>query len=158
PTPYPFSQPNPSSTGEGVGEGSWGNVPEPLRRSIEEHQRAFAGLYDACVPIDLTKPEDGFPDPTYGGEALKQTLLRFLPGAYRQTLLRLKDATDALKDAHLRHAVPVILGYSSLAATAGALPIPFIDLVLLPGIQSRMVTHLARLYGQPMTAERFKEV
>jgi len=37
-------------------------------------------------------------------------------------------------------------------------PIPFVDLLILPGIQSRMVTHLAKMYGQPMTAERFKEV
>ena len=35
---------------------------------------------------------------------------------------------------------------------------PFVDLVILPGIQSRMVHHLAKLYGQPMSAERFKEV
>ncbi|MDB5311389.1 MAG: hypothetical protein JWO38_5591 [Gemmataceae bacterium] len=151
PTPYPFAPllengPVPA------------DVPEPLRRSIDEHRRAFEGLFDACVPIDLTRPEDGFPDPNYGGEYLKQALLKALPGAYRQTLLRLKEATDALKDIHLRHAVPVILGYSSMAATAGAVPIPFVDLFILPGIQSRMVTHLAQLYGQPMTAGRFKEV
>src|SRR5262249_10589581 len=77
-------------------------VPEPLRRCIDEHRRAFAGLFDVCVPIDLTKPEDGFTDPDYGGEALKGALLRSLPGAYRQTLLRLKEATEALKDVHLR--------------------------------------------------------
>src|SRR5204863_4975771 len=28
----------------------------------------------------------------------------------------------------------------------------------LPGLQTRMVTHLAKLYGQPMDAERFKQV
>jgi len=146
PTPYPFSDDAPS------------NVPEPLLRSIEEHKRAFAGLFDRCVPIDLTKADDGFPDPHYGGPALKRALLEALPGAYRQTLLRLKDATDALKDIHLRHALPIIVAYSSMAASAGAIPVPFVDLVILPGIQSRMVHHLAKLYGQPMTAERFKEV
>jgi len=171
PTPYPFQEPNPPSPfptreggespspfGLGVGEGSIATVPEPLRRCIDEHKRAFAGLFDVCVPIDLTKPEDGFPDPNYGGEALKDTLLNVLPGAYRQTLLRLKEATEELKDVHLRHAVPVIIGYSSMAATAGAIPIPFVDLFLLPGIQAKMVNHLAKTYGQPMTAERFKEL
>lgn len=151
PTPYPFDK-------SGVTGHEIPAVPEPLRRCIEEHRRAFAGLYDLCVPIDLTRPEDGFPDPAYGGPALKQALLDVLPAAYRQTLLRLAEATDALKDVHLRHAVPVILGYASLAASAGAVPIPFVDLLIIPGIQSRMVTHLAALYGQPMTAERFKEV
>lgn len=146
PVPYPF-------------EASAGSpVPEALQRSIDEHKRAFAGLFDACVPIDLTKPEDGFADPHYGGPALKRALLEALPAAYRQTLLRLKDATEALKDIHLRHALPIIVAYSSMTASAGAMPIPFADLVILPGIQSRMVHHLAKLYGQPMTAERFKEV
>jgi uncharacterized protein (DUF697 family)/predicted GTPase len=154
PTPYPFEELAAKGPEFAISE----SVPEPLRRSIDEHRRAFAGLFDACVPIDLTRAEDGFPDPNYGGEALKETLIRFLPAAQRQTLLRLKEATDALKDVHLRHALPLILGYSSLAATAGAVPIPFIDLFLLPGIQGRMVTHLATLYGQPITGERFKEV
>ncbi|HJZ59314.1 MAG TPA: DUF697 domain-containing protein, partial [Gemmataceae bacterium] len=131
---------------------------DDLRRCIEEHARAFEGLYDALVPIDLTRPEDQFPDPNYGGEELKATLLRLLPGAYRQTLLRLKDATEALKDIHLRHAIPVILGYSTMAATAGGIPIPFVDMAIIPGIQARMAVHLAQLYGQPMTGERFKEI
>ena len=154
PTPYPFLD---LASGERDAP-LLHSIPEPLRRSIDEHRRAFAGLFDHCVPIDLTKPDDGFPEPSYGGEALKQALLDALPGAYRQTLLRLKDATDTLKDVHLRHALPIIVAYSSMAASAGALPVPFIDLVLLPGIQGRMVSHLAKLYGQPMTAERFKEV
>lgn len=154
PTPYPFQD---LASGERDAPLPH-SIPEPLRRSIDEHRRAFAGLFDHCVPIDLTKPDDGFPEPSYGGDALKQALLDALPGAYRQTLLRLKDATDTLKDVHLRHALPIIVAYSSMAASAGALPVPFIDLVLLPGIQGRMVSHLAKLYGQPMTAERFKEV
>jgi uncharacterized protein (DUF697 family) len=134
------------------------SIPEPLRQCIDEHRRAFAGLFDVCVPIDLTKPEDGFAEPNYGGDQLKQTLLDLLPAAYRQTLLRLKEATDVLKGAHLRHAMPIIIGYTSMAGTAGAIPLPFVDLVLLPGIQARMAHHLAGIYGQPMSAERLKEL
>jgi uncharacterized protein (DUF697 family) len=115
-------------------------------------------LFDALVPIDLTKPEDDFPDPDYGGEALKETLLNMLPGAYRQTLLRLKEATDTLKDVHLRHAEPVILGYATMAGTAGAVPIPFVDMLVIPGIQARMAQHLAGVYGQPMNQQRFREI
>jgi uncharacterized protein (DUF697 family) len=54
--------------------------------------------------------------------------------------------------------MPHILGYSLMAATAGAVPIPFVDLILLSGIQTRMVYHLAELYGQPMTGKRFIEI
>ncbi|MBY0456821.1 MAG: GTP-binding DUF697 domain-containing protein [Gemmataceae bacterium] len=161
PEPYPFRfDKDAAGAGEdpvGVGPPS-AEVTENLRRCIDEHRRAFAGLFDVCVPVDLTRPEDGFPDPDYGGPALKQALLNVLPGAYRQTLLRLKDATDALKDAHQRHAEPIILGYTSLAGTAGAVPLPFADLVVLPGIQARMAYHLARIYGQPMTPERLREL
>jgi uncharacterized protein (DUF697 family)/predicted GTPase len=146
PQPYPFidvpgSHPNPDMT-----------------RLIGEHIRAFGDLVDDVVPIDLTRLEEGYADPSYGGDHLKETLLRVLPAAYRQTLARLDDATGTLKDIHLRHAMPVIVGYASLAASAGAVPIPFVDLVMIPGIQARMVFHLAKVYGQPMDANRFLEL
>lgn len=153
PAPYPFA-PIAEAPHAPVPDA----VPQPLRECIDEHRRAFAGLFDHCVAMDLTKPDDGFPDPDYGGEQLKRVLLNVLPGAYRQTLLRLKEATDALKGVHLRHAMPVVLGYTSVAGTAGAVPIPFVDLVILPGIQARMAYQLAAIYGQPMSAERLKEL
>ncbi len=153
PEPYPFGAMT-ADPNAPVPEG----VPEHLRECIEEHKRAFVGLFDLCVPVDLTKSEDGFAEPNYGGESLKQALLKVLPSAYRQTLLRLKDATDALKDAHQRHAEPIILGYTSLAGTAGAVPVPFADMVLLPGIQVRMAHHIGQIYGQPMTPERLREL
>jgi uncharacterized protein (DUF697 family) len=146
--PYPFSaSPLPQD-----------NLPEALLASIAEQRRRFEGLVDQVVPIDLTPPTEGFNDPNYGGEFLKQTLLDALPGAYRQTLLALDEATHELQDLYAQHALPHILGYSSLAATAGAIPIPWVDLFIIPGIQTRMVYHLAKLYGQPLTANRFMEL
>ncbi len=133
-------------------------VPENLLRSISEHQRRFGDLVDEIVPIDLTKPDEGFEQPNYGGEHLKETILRRLPDIYRQTLLALDRVTGELRDAMLAQAMPIILGYSYLAAAAGAIPIPFIDLFILPGIQLKMVTELAKLHGQSMTAERFREL
>jgi uncharacterized protein (DUF697 family) len=50
------------------------------------------------------------------------------------------------------------MAYSTLAASAGAVPLPVVDLVLVSAIQSRMVYHLAEVYGQPLTARRFLEV
>ncbi len=81
-----------------------------------------------------------------------------LPDALRQTLLSLDEARGELQDWYSRQALPHILGYSTLAATAAALPIPFVDIVLLAGIQSHMVYDLARLYGQPLTGRRFMEM
>jgi uncharacterized protein (DUF697 family) len=133
-------------------------APEELLRSLAEQRRRYAGLVDHVVPVDLTRPEEGFAEPNYGGDALKEVLLAVLPQAYRQTLLTLDAATRELKDLHARRALPHILGYSALAAAAGAFPIPMVDLLILPSIQSRMVYHLAQLYGQPLSAARFKEL
>jgi uncharacterized protein (DUF697 family)/predicted GTPase len=133
-------------------------VPEDLRRSLAEQRRRFGELVDHVVPIDLTPPEEGFDQPNFGGDQLRQALLDALPGAYRQTLATLDEATCELKDLYARHAVPIILGYSSLAATAGAIPIPWVDLFILPGIQTQMIRHLAQYYGQPLSAGRFLEL
>jgi uncharacterized protein (DUF697 family) len=125
---------------------------------LAEHQERFRGLVDRVIPIDLTRPEEGFTVPDYGGEQLKQVLLEVLPHAYRQTLLTLDKSTRELQDLVARRVMPHISGYSTLAATAGAIPIPWLDLLIIPGIQTRMIYHLARLYGQPLTASRFLEL
>jgi uncharacterized protein (DUF697 family) len=149
PQPYPFA----------------GEVTAPadprlanVQTLLAEQQKLFAGLFDVCVPIDFTHPDDGYEDPTYGSELFRTTLVGRLPDAYRESLLRTTELTTALKDLHLEHARPIILGYSSLAATAGSLPIPLVDLILLPAIQTRMVYHLGKLYGQELGAVRFLEL
>lgn len=147
PQPYPF---------EGNGESS--TVPDDLTRSLAEQRRRFEGLYDQVVPIDFTRPLDGFADPNYGGDRFKQVVLDLLPLAYRRSLVTLDETTRELQDLFARRALPHIAGYSSLAATAGAIPIPWVDLLILPGIQTRMIYHLAQLYGQPLTGARFLEL
>jgi len=136
-------------------------APDPyakLHRSLDEQRARFEGLVDYVVPLDLTPPVEGFNDPNFGGPFLKETLLRALPAGYRQTLLTLDEATHELQDLYAAHALPHIIGYASMAASAGAIPLPFVDLVLIPGIQTRMIYHLAQLYGQPLTGQRFLEL
>jgi uncharacterized protein (DUF697 family) len=127
-------------------------------RSLDEQRRRFRELADRVVAVDLTPVEEGFADPDYGGPRLRAVLLEVLPGALRQTLLSLDEARRELQELFARQALPHILGYSTLAASAGAVPIPVVDLVLLSGIQSRMIYDLARLYGQPLTGQRFVEI
>jgi len=110
------------------------------------------------VPLDLTQPAEGFTDTHYGGDQFKRILLAALPEVYRHTLLTLDEATKDLKELYARQALPYIVAYSSMAATAGAFPIPWVDLIVLPGIQSRMIQRLAQLYGQPLTGDRFVEI
>jgi uncharacterized protein (DUF697 family) len=85
-------------------------------------------------------------------------LIESLPAAHRQTLITLDRATRELQDLYARHALPHIVAYSSMAATAGAIPIPWVDLFIIPGIQTRMIYHLAEYYGQPLSATRFLEL
>jgi uncharacterized protein (DUF697 family) len=161
--PYPFSE-GLNTVARGPADGpppERSDVPLPhasLLSTLDEQQRRFEGLVDYVVPLDLTPREEGFNDPCYGGNRLKQVLIEALPAAYRHTLVSLDTATRELKDLYARHALPHILGYSSLAASAGAIPIPWVDLLLIPGIQTRMIYHLADFYGQPLSGRRFLEL
>jgi uncharacterized protein (DUF697 family) len=128
-----------------------------LSRSINLQIERFGGLHDYVVPLDFTPADEGFNDPAFGGPRLTEVLFRALPEAYRQTFMNLETTTHALQDYYERLALPYILGFSGVAATAGAIPLPWIDLLLLPGIQTRMIYKLAALYGQPLSGPRFLE-
>jgi uncharacterized protein (DUF697 family) len=144
PQPYPFDRLELSD-----------RVADALRRSIDEQTRQFRSLVDTVVPLDLTPAEEGFHEPNYGGPRLRAVLLEALPAAYRQTLATLEEAIQELQDLYARPALSHILGYSTLAATAGAISVPFVNLLVLPLIQKRMIYHLAEYFGQPLDAERF---
>jgi uncharacterized protein (DUF697 family) len=148
PSPYPY---------QGI-ETAPDAIPEGLRRSLEEQRRRFDKLVDVVIPVDLTPADEGFQEPEYGGPQLRQALLDQLPAAYRQSLLTLDASTSELQDFHEKMALPHIIGYSALAASAGAIPIPWVDLLILPGIQAKMMQQLAQIYGQDLNAARFMEL
>lgn len=133
-------------------------LPAGLLESLAEQKRRFEGLVDHVVAIDFTPPEEGFRDPNYGGARLRQVLLDVLPAAQAQTLRTLEVAQEELQDLFAEKATPTIVAYSTLAATAGAVPFPVVDLVLLSAVQTRMMYDLAQLYGQELTTRRLAEV
>ena len=128
-----------------------------VRRLLDEQRKKFHGLVDAVVPIDLTRAEEGYEDATYGGQHLRDTLLKFLPDAYRQSLLKLDEDMNELREMLLNRAFPSILRTATLAGTAGAVPVPLVDIPIVAALQSRLVYKLANLYGQPHQAQRFLE-
>lgn len=128
------------------------SLPE-LQRSLVEQHRRFEGLVDRIVPIDLTRPEDGFAQPEFGGKRLEDTLIDVLPAACRQALLHLDDIRNSLQDLTERRAMPKIIGYSSMAATAAATPLPWVDIPVVMGLQTRLIYVLADLYDQKMNAD-----
>ena len=129
-----------------------------LIRSLEAQRQRFAGLVDHVVPVDLTRPEEGFAEANYGGQALHDILHRLLPSAQEQTLRVLEEGLTELKELHASRAMPTIIGYSVLAGTAGAIPVPFLSLLLLPGIHRRMLRAIANEYGRALSVEKFMEV
>ncbi|MCH5375009.1 MAG: GTP-binding DUF697 domain-containing protein [Planctomycetes bacterium] len=134
------------------------NLPEELRRSLRRQHERFAGLVDRVVPVDLTRPEEGFDDPEFGGKRLRTILLEVLPAAYRQTLLVLEDSMQSLDELKERRAMPYVISYSIMAATAAAVPLPWVDIPVVTALQAHLIYRLARQYDQPMGARRFMEM
>jgi uncharacterized protein (DUF697 family)/predicted GTPase len=128
------------------------SIPEDLRRALEAHYARFDGLFDRAVPIDLTPASDGFAVSEFGGQRLKQAILDLLPNAYRQTLLRMEQLSAELEKMHHEEALPLILAHSLLAATAAAVPVPWVDIPVLVAIQSHLTWRLARINQQPLDA------
>jgi uncharacterized protein (DUF697 family)/predicted GTPase len=131
---------------------------EEVKTLVERQKQDFAGLFDDLVLVDFTKPVEGYTEPNYGLDALQAKLLILLPGAYKETLRNLTDAQTQFRDRRYQQAVPVLVGYSTLAATAGAFPIPFVDLLMLPAIQTKMIHALAQRSGNPQASTRFLEL
>ena len=130
-------------------------VPAELKSSLQRQLERFDGLFDRAVPIDLTRPEEGFAEPNFGGQRLKSTLLEMLPAAHRQTLLSLDEAMKTLKDLNERRAMPQVIGHCTLAATAAAVPIPWVDIPFVFAVQAHLVYRLASIYGQSVNAASF---
>ena len=76
-----------------------------------------------------------------------------LPKAYRQTIWQLDEVRGSLQDLTEKQALPLIVSYSSLATAAAAAPVPWIDIPIVMGLQTRMVYLLADLYGQKLQGE-----
>jgi uncharacterized protein (DUF697 family) len=134
------------------------SLPEDLGRCLQAHYERFDGLFDRAVPIDLTPADEGFATPDFGGERLKQAILDLLPTAYRQTLLQMDPLREALSEMHQQRSEPIILAHSVLAASAAAVPIPWIDLPLVMAIQSNLVHRLAKINDQHLDAATIAQV
>lgn len=147
PQPDPFAVLDPSAVPDPSAVSAPGDLPRDLQRSLAAQQQRFAGLVDQIVPLDLTQPEDGFVPPDFGGPRLKRALVDMLPAAYRQTLLTLLDAMASLRDLNDRRALPLVIGHSMLAATAAAVPVPWLDIPVVAAIQSHLMYRLASVYG-----------
>lgn len=134
------------------------SLPDDLRRSLALQYERFQGLIDRAVPIDLTPADEGFVPPDFGGERLKRAIVDALPAAYRQVLLQFDRLKVSHEEMQRGRAMPMILGTSTLAATAAAIPVPWIDIPVVLGLQSHLVYKLANLHRQPIDGKTIAKV
>lgn len=134
------------------------HLPDNLRRSLEFQYEQFAGLYDRAVPIDITPIYEGFEQPFFGGDRLKRAIVDSLPAAYRHQIVQMDEVLDPLADLVRRRTMPTILATSSLAATAAAAPLPWVDIPVVMGLQSHLIYKLARIHDQPIDGKTIAKI
>jgi uncharacterized protein (DUF697 family) len=123
---------------------------ENLRRALAAQRERWKEVADKMVAIDLTPPEEDFDEPEWGGDRLKRAILELLPAAYRHTLLEMDKVSGALRGSHDRRANRLILAHSAFAASAAAVPVPWVDIPVVMGVQSYLAHRLAELNGQTL--------
>ncbi|AGA33512.1 hypothetical protein TVNIR_1851 [Thioalkalivibrio nitratireducens DSM 14787] len=119
---------------------------ENLRRALQTQAAAFADLPGqgefVAVPVDLTRPEEGFTDPEYGLGALVAALDRVCAQA-RAGMLR--ELAAAARASRMGQVHPHLLGYATAAGITDLVPV--VGLVTVPTLQGKMLHSLASLYG-----------
>ncbi|QDT31646.1 GTPase family protein [Thalassoglobus polymorphus] len=134
------------------------NINPNLKRSLQQQYKRFEGLFDCAVPLDLTPPHEGFHQPTFGSDRLKRAIVSALPAAYRHQILQMDRILDPLADMIKKKTMPTILGMSGLAATAAAVPAPWVDIPVVMGLQSRLIYKLAKLHGQSIDGRTIAKI
>jgi uncharacterized protein (DUF697 family) len=117
-----------------------------LRRALDKQAAAFRSLPGTgavhTVPIDFTRPEEGYNDPLYGLDALLEAL-EHAGSAGMDVILRALTGSDAGR--MLERTRPHVLGYALAAAAADV--VPMVGLVTVPTIQGKMLHSLGRIHG-----------
>src|SRR5262249_28318275 len=133
--PYPFD-----SIGTPTGE-----LPGNLARSLA-YQRSLCTKLPGrgavrFVPLDFTRPEDGFEPIYFGLGALRRAIFDVAPAAVAAAL---DDGRGRVADSRARRSHPHIFGYAAAAAAADVVPVA--GLVAVPGLQAKMLHSLGEIY------------
>ncbi|MEA5449048.1 GTPase [Leptolyngbya sp. CCNP1308] len=128
---------------------------EAVQRPFAAVQANFEDLVDRTVLIDFTLEEDGFDPVLYGLDTLRDALADLLPEAEAQALYQLLDeqaeAANQLGNLYRDVGRHYISAFAVIAATLGAVPLPFATMPVLTALQVSMVGLLGKLYGQTLS-------
>jgi uncharacterized protein (DUF697 family) len=147
--PYPFSEtPFPPQ------------VPMDLARSLMKQRETLEalGIQARYVAGDFTLLEDGYDPVDYGLPELWTAIEELVPLGLRAMMAEAEDAHTSLRDLHYKAALPHILSYSVAAGAAAAIPIPFVDMPVVLGIQAKMCHTIASIYNQELNGQRVGEI
>ena len=126
---------------------------EDINRAFNHLKDVFKELYDEAILIDFTLEEDGYTPVFYGLETLRDTIAQQLPEAESLAIYQLLEGETTEKIGNLYRDVArrYIWGFSVVAATLAAVPLPFATMPVLTALQVSQVTLLGKLYGQILT-------
>jgi len=142
PDPWPAGDASPGSFAVPAG------VDPRVGAAVADQVARFGDLVDHVVPVDLTPEHEGFAEPDFGGRRLMDTLARVLPDACRESFRRYEDGRREFRGLHEQQAMPHVLAAASMAAGAASLPVPLVDIPMVLGIQLRMLSRIAAVYGE----------
>lgn len=129
-------------------------VPVDLARALVFQRSLFQGMAGTgaieFVPVDFTRPGDGFEPRHYGLERMREVLLRVAPAAIAAALTP-GDAGGARAVRARGH----ILGYAAAAAAADVVPVA--GIVAVPGIQAKMLHSVGAIFGVAWDRRTFGE-
>jgi len=134
------------------------SIPTDLRRSLQAQRQLFKGIDAQFVAVDFTLPEDAYQPIYYGMEALWQSLETALPRGMTEMLHHMREFRHELYDIFERAAMPHIMAYSLLSGTAGAIPMPLVDVPIVTLLQMKMLHTLASIYRYPLNGEHLSEI
>jgi len=127
-----------------------------LRRALQLQAESFQALPGrgavTAVPIDLTRPEDGFTDSNYGLTALLNALDAAGSEARGGMMRQLARASSQRQLARIH---PQIIAYATAAGVSDLAPVA--GLFAVPTVQGRLLYLIARHYGQAWTRQSLRQ-
>lgn len=150
--PYPFEV---TEAGQDAPARNADTVHTALGAALAKQRQLFSRLPGsgpvAFVPIDITKPEDGYEPHDYGRHALVKAIEMVGSSALGAALSDVRKAEEGKVSGQYG----LIVGYASAAAAADLVPLAAV--VAVPAVQGKLLHALAKAHGLTWSRRRSLE-